>query len=125
MIRKATASGHVFGAHVRRRREELRKWNRRYSLRQVAMRVGIEPAYLSKIERGEFAPPGEETVRGIARELQEDPDVLLALAGKVSTDLKEIIIKRPQLFAELLRELRQAPDHAVLKLVRVVRDGKW
>lgn len=89
------------------------------------MRVGIEPAYLSKIERGEFAPPGEETIRSLARELEEDPDLLLALAGKVSTDLKEIILKRPRHFAELLRELKKAPDHAVLKLVREVRDGKW
>lgn len=114
-----------FGGHVRRRREELRERDRRYSLRQVAIRIGIEPAYLSKIERGEFAPPGEETIRRIARELGEDPDILLALAGKVSTDLKEIILKRPQLFAELLRELKKAPDRAVLKLVREVRDGKW
>lgn len=114
-----------FGAYVRGRREALRKVDRRYSLRQVAIRVGIEPAYLSKIERGEFAPPSEESIRGIARELKEDPDVLLALAGKVSTDLKEIILKRPQLFAELLRELKKAPDHAVLKLVRQVRDGQW
>ncbi len=119
----ATVAG--FGAHVRRRREALRKSDRRYSLRQVAIRVGIEPAYLSKIERGTFAPPGEETIRGIARELEDDADVLLALAGKVSTDLKEVILRRPQLFAELLRELKKAPDHAVLKLVRVVRDGKW
>jgi transcriptional regulator with XRE-family HTH domain len=114
-----------FGDYVRQRREELRKRDRRYSLRQVALRVGIEPAYLSKIERSEFAPPGEETICGIARELKEDPDILLALAGKVSTDLKEIILKRPQLFAELLRELKTASDQAVLKLVRQVRDGKW
>lgn len=114
-----------FGAHLRRRREELRKGDRRYSLRQVAIRVGIEPAYLSKIERGEFAPPGEETIRSLARELGEDPDVLLALAGKVSTDLKEVILKRPHLFAELLRELKKVPDDAVLMLVRQVRDGKW
>lgn len=120
-----TTSPVRFGTYLRRQREELRKRDRQFSLRQVAIRVGIEPAYLSKIERGEFAPPGEETIRGIARELQENPDVLLALAGKVSTDLKEIILKRPQLFAELLRQLKKAPDHAVLKLVREVRDGKW
>jgi transcriptional regulator with XRE-family HTH domain len=123
---KPVATAHPsFGHHLRRRREDLRKHDRRYSLRQVAVRVGIEPAYLSKIERGEFAPPGEETIRSLARELEEDPDVLLALAGKVSTDLKEIILKRPQLFAELLRELKKAPDQAVLRLVREVRDGKW
>lgn len=121
----AAAVESAFGRRIRTRREALRKSDRRYSLRQVAIRVGIEPAYLSKIERGEFAPPGEETIRKLARELEEDPDVLLALAGKVSTDLKEVILERPQLFAEMLRELRRAPDHAVLKVVRQVRDGKW
>ena len=42
-----------FGVAVRTAREELRRSDRRYSLRQVAQRVGVEPAYLSKIERGE------------------------------------------------------------------------
>ena len=51
--------------------------------------------------------------------------MLLALAGKVSTDLQEIIRKRPALFGELIRELKGQPDHAVLRLVREVRDGDW
>ncbi|RMH11356.1 MAG: XRE family transcriptional regulator, partial [Gammaproteobacteria bacterium] len=33
--------------------------------------------------------------------------------------------KRPQLFAELLRELKTLPDHAILRVVREVRDGDW
>ena len=53
-----------------------------FSLRQVAERVGIEPSYLSKIERGEEPPPGEQTIRRLAEELGENPDALLALAGK-------------------------------------------
>jgi hypothetical protein len=64
-------------------------------------------------------------VVALARELGEDPDVLLALAGKVSADLQQIIRKRPQLFAQLIRELKDMPDHAVLRLVREVRDGTW
>jgi len=51
--------------------------------------------------------------------------VLLALAGKVSAELQQIIRKRPQLFAQLIRDLKDLPDHAVLRLVREVRDGKW
>ena len=57
--------------------------------------------------------------------LNEHPDVLLALAGKVSSDLQEIIKNRPALFGELIRELKQLPDNAVLRLVREVRDGDW
>lgn len=114
-----------FGEHLRRRREDLRAGDPRYSLRQMAGRVGLEPSYLSKIERGEQPPPSEDSIRAVAKDLGEDPDVLLAMAGKVSGDLQQIILKRPRLFAELLRDLRNLPDHAVLRLVREVRDGNW
>ena len=114
-----------FGTTVRGIRERLRENDRRYSVRQVARRVGIEPAYLSKIERGDVAPPSESTTVRLARELDQDPDVMLALAGKVSTDLQEIIRKRPRLFADLIRQLKEAPDESVLKVVREVRDGNW
>ncbi|MDJ0968295.1 MAG: helix-turn-helix transcriptional regulator [Kiloniellales bacterium] len=114
-----------FGEYIRRRREDLREGDRRYSLRQVAQRIGIEPAYLSKIERGELQPPSEATTLRLAADLGEDPDVLLAMAGKVSSDLQEIIRRRPRLFADLIRQLKQAPDQAILRVVREVRDGDW
>ena len=114
-----------FGPAIRERRERLRRDDRRYSVRQVATRIGIEPAYLSKIERGEVAPPSEATTVRLAKELDQDPDMLLAMAGKVSGDLQEIIRKRPKLFAELIRQLKEAPDHAVLRVVGEVRDGDW
>lgn len=114
-----------FGRHVRLLREQLRATDSQFSLRQVASRVGIQPTYLSKLERGELDPPSEQTTRNLAKELGEDPDVLLALAGKVSTDLQAIIRKRPRLFADLIRQLKEAPDHALLRIVREVRDGDW
>ena len=114
-----------FGRTVRELRERLRQEDARFSLRQVAGRVGIEPAYLSKIERGDVAPPSEATTVRLAEELGTDPDWFLALAGKVSSDLQEIIRRRPELFAELIRQLREAPDDAILRVVREVRDGDW
>ncbi len=114
-----------FGNTLRTRRERLHLKDKSFSLRQVALRIGVEPAYLSKIERGEVAPPSEATTVKLARELGEDPDVLLALAGKVSRDLQDIIRKRPRLFADLIRQLKQAPDDAILRVVREVRDGDW
>ena len=79
-------------------------------------RVGVEPSYLSKVERGEQPPPSEAKIVALAGVLDVDADVLLAMAGKVSSDLQEAIRKRPQLFAELIRQLRTAPDRAVLRL---------
>ncbi len=114
-----------FGSFVRERRETLRLTDPAFSVRKLASRVGVQPSYLSKVERGEVAPPSEATVVRIARELGLDPDVLLAMAGKVSSDLKEVIRRRPEVFAELIRELRDMPDQAVLRLVREVRDGDW
>jgi transcriptional regulator with XRE-family HTH domain len=114
-----------FGQFIRDQREALRQTDSRYSVRQVAQRVGVQPSYLSKVEREEVAPPSEATICKLAVELQVDVDVLLAMAGKVSSDLQAVIRKRPQLFAELLRELKSQPDHAVVRLVREVRDGDW
>ena len=115
----------TFGRFIRDRRESLRAEDAAYSVRRVAQRMGIQPSYLSKVERDEVPPPSEETTRKLADELDVDSDVLLAMAGKVSSDLQDVIRKRPALFAELIRGLREMPDHAVLRLVREVRDGEW
>jgi len=115
----------AFGQHIRTRRSALTRDGRPLSVRRLAGLIGVEPSYLSKVERGETPPPSEAKIAALARELNEDPDVLLAMAGKVSSDLQQVILRRPQLFGELIRQLRDAPEHAVLRLVREVRDGKW
>jgi len=115
----------TFGKYIRKQREARRARDPKFSVRQVAARIGVQPSYLSKVERGQEAPPSEEKIRALAQALGEDPDVLLALAGKVSGDLQEAIRRRPLLFAQVIRELKDMPDHAVLRLVREVRDGKW
>lgn len=115
----------TFGAYVRKRREELQRGSPGFTVRKLAARLGIQPSYISKVEREEVPPPSEATIVRLAEALQEDPDVLLALAGKVSADLRQVILKRPRLFADLIRQLKDAPDHALLRVVREVRDGTW
>lgn len=110
-----------FGKYVRKQRLALRAKDSSYSLRQVAAAAGLEPSFLSKIERGIAPPPSEAKIKALAVALGEDPDVLLALAGKVSADLQKVIRKRPTLFADLLRQLRYAPDEAVTGMVREAR----
>ena len=65
--------------------------------------------------------------------------MLLALVGKISPRLVEIISKRPELFAQVIEtiakrpqvlanaieQLDQLPDHAIVRVVREVRDGEW
>lgn len=113
------------GDYLRQRRETLAAKDSSFSLRQLAVRCGVTPAYLSRVERDEVPPPGEETLLKLAAELLEDPDVLLAMAGKISADLRQVILSRPKLFADLIRSIKSMPDQAVLKIVRDVRDGEW
>ncbi len=113
------------GSYLRQNREALRANDTRFSIRQVAARIDVQPSYLSKVERGQEPPPSEKTLRRLAEDLGEDVDMLLAMGGKISSDLAAIIRKRPTLFAELIRDLKDLPDHAVLRIVREVRDGNW
>jgi transcriptional regulator with XRE-family HTH domain len=114
-----------FGQYIRDRRLAMNERAGGYSVRKTAALIDVQFSYLSKVERGAVAPPSEATIKRLAAVLEEDPDMLLALAGKVSEDLRNVILKRPLLFAELLRELKNTPDKAVLSLVREVRDGNW
>src|SRR5690348_3945372 len=73
-------------------------------LRKFAEMIGITPTYLSKIEREEVAPPAEDKIRLIAKELEQNVDELLALAGRVGTDISDIVKKNPKELADFLRE---------------------
>ena len=112
------------GSYLRERREALKAENKAFSLRQVTQRIEVDPSYLSKVERGREVP-SEPKIQRLADELGLNRDVLLALAGKVSADLQHVIRKRPELFAQVIRDLARLPDHAVLRVVREVRDGGW
>ena len=48
------------------------------------------------------------------------------MASKVSRDFKDIIIlQRPRLFADLLRQMKDAPEYEILRVLREVRDRDW
>ena len=115
-----------FGDYVRTARTALAEADLRFSLRQVAQRIDVEPAYLSKVERGLVAPPSEATIRQAGGRSGRGRRRDVGAGGEgVGSDLQAIIRRRPKQFAELIRQLKNAPDHAILKVVREVRDGKW
>lgn len=115
----------TFGSYIRERRTELQSESPDYSVRRLAKRIGVEPSYLSKVERDETPPPSEAKIMALAEALGEDPDMLLAMAGKVSSELQAIIRARPKLFAQMIRELKSVPEKRVRQMVRKVRDGNW
>ena len=108
-----------FGAYVRRERED-----REIGLREMAKKIGISPTYLSKVERDEFSPPAEDKVRKIAEIFGTDVDELLALAGRVSSDLSDIIRERPRELAALLRTTKGMTEDDVARLAREVEKSK-
>lgn len=112
------------GNFLREHREHLQKQDGDFSLRKVALRLNVQASYLSKIERG-LENPSEDMIIKLAKEYQQNEDILLAMAGKVSTRLQNIIMKNPTAFATLLSSLENSPEHAILKIVREVRDGNW
>lgn len=114
-----------FGDYIRELREAKQKADSSFSLRQMAVRMDVEPSYLSKVERSIEKNPSEQFVKKLSVELEQDENVMLAMVGKVSQELKDIILKKPQLFSELLKSLKDSPDNAILRIVREVKDGDW
>lgn len=114
----------VLSDYLRETRLALNEKNADFSLRKVAMRVGVVPSYLSKIERG-LEKPSESLLCLLAEEYQLNEDVLLAMSGKVSSKLQAIILKNPVVFSNLIVALESVPDDALLRIVQEVKDGDW
>jgi HTH-type transcriptional regulator, competence development regulator len=113
-----------FGRLIRGKREALLPLDPQFGLRQIAGQIGVEPSYLSKVERGLVRPPSEATVIRLAKALTLDPDELLAAAGKISGDVRRTILKRPKLLAALVRQFAKASDEAVQRVIlRARRSG--
>src|SRR5690242_14587547 len=102
-----------FGEFVRRAREA-----KEIGLREMAKMIGVSPTYLSKVERDEFPPPAEDKVRKIAEIIGCDADELLARAGRVSSDLSDIIKQHPRELAALLRTTKGLSVEEMMRLAR-------
>lgn len=74
----------AFGAYIRKRREELG-----LSLRFVAQQIGMAPAYLSDVERGNRHAPPDKFLTALEQVLQITPEMkneFFDLAGKCRND---------------------------------------
>ena len=60
----------------------------RYSVRQLALAVGLDPSYLTRVLSRERNPPADEHISKIARFLQLDEDGLLMDAGRLPMCLR-------------------------------------
>ena len=89
---------------------------KKFSLRKFAELVGVSPTYLSQVEQGNVDPPTADRVKRMAELLEENPDEMIALAGRVPQDLPEIIQSEPTEMPELLREARGLTAEQLRKL---------
>jgi len=104
---------------------EIRQ-ERGLSLRAAASKLGVDPAYLSRVEAGKV-PPSESLVECAAREFQLDPDELLLLSGRVPPSWQETIASAPREATENLRAALAggiAEAHAAYRPTPVAFEGQ-
>jgi len=76
-------------------------------LREAATKVGISPAYLSRVERGKESPPRPEVIKELARVLAADPDVLFRLSASTDPEVADFLHNQPEVMS-LLRYIKDA-----------------
>ncbi|MFA6032800.1 MAG: DNA methyltransferase [Myxococcota bacterium] len=88
-----------FGTFVRMNRE-----NKELSLREAAHCVGVNPAYLSRVEAGKV-PPSDQLVFRLASLLACTEEELLLLAGKLPIAIQDFVKREPYRAAMALKEV--------------------
>jgi transcriptional regulator with XRE-family HTH domain len=105
--RKAAEKRIAFGEFLRMKRNEAK-----IGLREFARRVGVSPAYVSRIEHGRDNPPKIETLEKMEKVLGVTPAELVAMANEVPSDFVKAFTR-----SKVNREM-------LPQFMRVVRDGK-
>jgi len=107
-----TSQGSIpFGHALRAKRVE-----KKFGLRKFAELVGVSPTYLSQVEQCNVMPPTADRVKRMAELLGENPDEWIALAGRVSEDISQIISEQPIEVPDLLRAVRGLTTEQLRKL---------
>lgn len=101
-----------FGTFIRKRRQQTG-----ISMREMARKTHISPTFLCQVERNECKPPAEEKIIAIASFLQINPDQLLAIAGRVNTDVLTIIKKHPVEMSYLIRGINHLSQEQILQQI--------
>lgn len=68
---------HAFGAHIRSLRRA-----RKLKQKDVAERMPMSAGHLSRLETGDYGPPGDEVIERLAEVLEADLSELLRIAGR-------------------------------------------
>ena len=104
----------TFGERIRRIRTE-----KNLGLRETAKKAGISPTFLSRVESAqERAVPAEDTIRRLAEAIGDDFNELMALAGRVPSDVKDYVSGDPKMpeFLRLAREQNVSAEDLIAML---------
>jgi len=63
--------------------------------RGLAEKVGVDFSYISKIENDRLPPPAADTIVKMCEAIETQPDTLLALTGKIPSEVKEALGSSP------------------------------
>jgi len=111
-----TKTGKSFGTYLRQRRVD-----EGFGLREFAGLVGISPSYLSQIEQEQVDPPANEHITIIAQKLSEDRSEMMALAGRLSDELHEVVVRQPAEIRELLLAAKRLTPEQVSGFAKEMR----
>lgn len=94
-------------------------------LRETAVKIGISPAYLSRIERGKERPPRPEVIKALAKVLAADPDVLFRLSSSTDPEVVDYLHDHPEVM-HLLRYIKEASftEDEIKSLIRTAESIK-
>lgn len=90
-----------FGAALR----QLRR-NSGISQRDLAERINLDFSYISKLENDRLSPPAADTIVAICQVLGVDPEKLLALTGKLPSEVQKNVSTSPTA-QEFLKEAQK------------------
>ena len=91
----------TFGSTLKEKRREANM-----TQRELASEIGLDFSYISKIENDRVPPPAADTVVAICEALDVSPEELLALTGKIPTEIQDSIA-RSQAAQEFLQKIKQ------------------
>jgi len=79
------------------------RMERRLSIRQLANKLGLDHAYLSRVENG-AVPPSDRLLKKISRLFEIDVNQLRLSSGRLPKDIYDIFTEHPTEAASVLRE---------------------
>jgi len=78
--------------------EKLKEIRRQQDIsqRELAKTVGVDFSYISKIENDRLPPPAADTIIKISNALDIPEEILLSESGKLPSNVKNMISKKPK-----------------------------